>query len=66
MRNAVSVVGDFNVWDGSRNPMRRRGPTGVWETFIPGLGEGTTYKYEIKGPGGAGAATQGRSGRLRV
>ena len=49
----VSVVGDFNVWDGRSNPMRRRGATGVWEIFIPGLGEGTTYKYEIKGPGGA-------------
>jgi 1,4-alpha-glucan branching enzyme len=48
----VSVVGDFNVWDGRRNPMRRRGATGVWEIFVPGLGEGTTYKYEIKGPGG--------------
>ena len=49
----VSVVGDFNVWDGRRNPMRRRGATGVWEIFIPGLGEGTAYKYEIKGSGGA-------------
>ena len=49
----VSVVGDFNVWDGRRTPMRRRGATGVWEIFIPGLGEGTSYKYEIKGPGGA-------------
>jgi 1,4-alpha-glucan branching enzyme len=49
----VSVVGDFNVWDGRRNPMRRRGPTGVWEIFMPGLSEGTAYKYEIKGPGGA-------------
>ncbi len=48
----VSVVGDFNVWDGRRNPMRRRGATGVWEIFMPGLGEGTSYKYEIKGPGG--------------
>jgi 1,4-alpha-glucan branching enzyme len=48
----VSVVGDFNVWDGRRHPMRRRGPTGVWETFIPGLGEGAAYKYEIRGPGG--------------
>ncbi len=48
----VSVVGNFNVWDGRRHPMRRRGPTGVWETFIPGLGEGETYKYEIRGPGG--------------
>ncbi|MFN3992336.1 MAG: 1,4-alpha-glucan branching protein GlgB [Tabrizicola flagellatus] len=49
----VSVVGDFNVWDGRRNPMRRRGGTGVWEIFMPGLTEGTAYKYEIKGPGGA-------------
>jgi hypothetical protein len=46
----VSVVGDFNIWDGRRHPMRRRGPTGVWETFIPGLGEGATYKYEILRP----------------
>ena len=49
----VSVVGDFNVWDGRRHAMRRRGATGVWEIFVPGLGEGTAYKYEIKGPGGA-------------
>ena len=48
----VSVVGDFNVWDGRRHPMRRRGPTGVWEIFVPGLTEGETYKYEIRGPGG--------------
>lgn len=49
----ASVVGDFNLWDGRRHPMRRRGPTGVWEIFLPGLGEGTVYKYEIRGPGGA-------------
>ena len=49
----VSVVGDFNIWDGRRHPMRRRGATGVWEIFIPGLPEGTVYKYEIRGPGGA-------------
>jgi 1,4-alpha-glucan branching enzyme len=49
----VSVVGDFNIWDGRRHPMRRRGPTGVWEIFVPGLAEGATYKYEIKGAGGA-------------
>ncbi|SEN43150.1 1,4-alpha-glucan branching enzyme [Gemmobacter aquatilis] len=48
----VSVVGDFNMWDGRRHPMRKRGPTGVWETFIPGQGEGCVYKYEIRGPGG--------------
>lgn len=49
----VSVVGDFNLWDGRRHPMRKRGPTGVWETFIPGLDEGTIYKYEIRASGGA-------------
>ena len=48
----VSVVGDFNIWDGRRHPMRRRGPTGVWEIFVPGLSDGATYKYEIRGPGG--------------
>jgi 1,4-alpha-glucan branching enzyme len=48
----VSVVGDFNIWDGRRHPMRKRGATGVWEIFIPELGEGTSYKYEIRGPGG--------------
>ncbi len=49
----VSVVGDFNIWDGRRHPMRKRGPTGVWEIFVPGLGGGATYKYAIKGAGGA-------------
>ena len=48
----VSVVGDFNIWDGRRHPMRRRGATGVWEIFVPGLDEGTVYKYEIRGRGG--------------
>jgi 1,4-alpha-glucan branching enzyme len=47
----VSVVGNFNVWDGRRHPMRRRGATGVWELFIPGLTEGTMYKYEIRANG---------------
>ncbi len=45
----VSVVGDFNAWDGRRHPMRRRGATGVWETFVPGAGDGTVYKFEILG-----------------
>ncbi len=44
----VSVVGDFNIWDGRRNPMRRRGATGVWEIFIPGLKDGASYKYELR------------------
>ena len=44
----VSVVGDFNNWNGAQHPMRRAGSTGVWELFLPGLGEGTRYKYEIR------------------
>ncbi|MFT6772690.1 MAG: 1,4-alpha-glucan branching enzyme [Paracoccaceae bacterium] len=47
----VSVVGDFNDWDGRRTPMRARGSTGVWEIFIPDLGPGARYKYEISGHG---------------
>ena len=43
----VSVVGDFNRWDGRRHPMRRHPGVGVWEAFIPGLGDGVVYKYEI-------------------
>ncbi|WP_299044318.1 1,4-alpha-glucan branching protein GlgB [uncultured Tateyamaria sp.] len=43
----VSVVGDFNVWDGRRHPMRRVGSTGVWEIFLPGIADGDLYKYEI-------------------
>ena len=48
----VSVVGDFNHWDGRRHPMRLRGATGVWEIFLPGVTEGTPYKYEIRTPWG--------------
>jgi 1,4-alpha-glucan branching enzyme len=44
----VSVIGDFNRWDGRRHPMRVRGATGIWEIFIPGLRGGTLYKFEIK------------------
>lgn len=44
----VSVVGDFNHWDGRRHPMRSRGSSGIWELFIPGVEEGVLYKYEIK------------------
>ncbi|RKT43931.1 1,4-alpha-glucan branching protein GlgB [Thiocapsa rosea] len=44
----VSVVGDFNQWDGRAHPMRVRGGTGVWELFIPGIGQGGFYKYEIR------------------
>ena len=48
----VSVVGDFNAWDGRRHPMRKRIGVGVWELFIPGLERGTTYKYEMLGAHG--------------
>jgi 1,4-alpha-glucan branching enzyme len=50
--NRVSVVGDFNGWDGRRHPMRKRVEAGVWELFIPRLPIGTVYKYEILGPHG--------------
>jgi len=44
----VSVVGDFNLWDGRRYQMRRLGDSGIFEIFIPGLAAGEIYKYEIK------------------
>jgi 1,4-alpha-glucan branching enzyme len=44
----VSVVGDFNQWDGRRHPMRPRGASGLWELFLPGLAPGDLYKYEIQ------------------
>ena len=44
----VSVVGDFNRWDGRRHPMRVRGGSGVWELFIPDLEPGHLYKFEIR------------------
>lgn len=43
----VSVVGDFDEWDGRYFPMRPLETSGVWEIFIPGVGEGAKYKYEI-------------------
>ena len=48
----VSVVGQFNQWDGRRHPMRRIGGSGVWEIFLPSLSEGELYKYEILGADG--------------
>ncbi len=47
----VSVVGNFNNWDGRRHPMRARA-AGIWEIFVPRLGPGESYKYEILGPHG--------------
>jgi 1,4-alpha-glucan branching enzyme len=49
-RNA-SVIGDFNFWDGRQHQMRK-GPTGIWDLFIPELAVGTSYKYEIKNEAG--------------
>jgi 1,4-alpha-glucan branching enzyme len=48
----VSVVGDFNAWDGRRHVMRLRLDTGIWEIFLPDIVAGTAYKYEIVGQDG--------------
>ena len=48
----VSVIGDFNAWDGRRHVMRHRHDTGIWETFLPDIGADATYKYEIIGADG--------------
>ena len=48
----VSVVGDFNLWDGRRHQMRRLGDSGIFELFIPGVAKGAIYKYELKAKGG--------------
>ena len=48
----VSVVGDFNGWDGRRCQMRKRFDSGLWEIFVPDQGEGAVYKFEIVGAGG--------------
>ena len=48
----VSVVGDFNHWDGRRHPMRLRRECGVWEIFLPGVAEGARYKFELLGADG--------------
>jgi 1,4-alpha-glucan branching enzyme len=53
---SVSVVGDFNSWDGRLHPMRSLGSSGIWELFVPGIEEGAAYKFEIR--------TQ--DGRLRI
>jgi 1,4-alpha-glucan branching enzyme len=53
---SVSVVGDFNSWDGRLHPMRTLGSSGIWELFVPGVDDGDKYKFEIR--------TQ--DGRLRI
>jgi 1,4-alpha-glucan branching enzyme len=45
---AVALVADFNHWDGRVNPMRSMGSSGVWELFVPGVGQGEKYKFEIR------------------
>ncbi len=45
---SVSVIGDFNRWDDRRHPMRLLVGSGIWEIFVPGLGEGELYKFSIK------------------
>jgi 1,4-alpha-glucan branching enzyme len=48
----VSLIGDFNRWDGRSSPMRSMGSSGIWELFIPEMKEGARYKFEILGPNG--------------
>jgi 1,4-alpha-glucan branching enzyme len=44
----VSIIGNFNQWDGRRHLMEVRGDSGLWELFVPGIGQGEVYKYEIR------------------
>src|ERR1700738_2920066 len=46
--DAVSVIGEFNKWDFDATPLQQRGSSGIWEGFVPGIGQGTLYKYSIK------------------
>jgi len=48
----VSVIGDFNRWDGRIHPMQNLGASGIWALFLPGLGLGDLYKFEIRGKDG--------------
>jgi len=56
----VRVIGEFNHWDGRAYPMRSLGSSGIWELLIPGVGAGTTYKYEVCGPDGTWRAKADR------
>ena len=47
---AVRVVGDFNYWDGTSHPMRSLGSSGIWELFVPDVGDGACYKFTVLGP----------------
>src|SRR5436190_582301 len=46
--DSVSVVGDFNGWNPGSHPLESRGPSGIWEGFVPRAGKGTKYKYHIR------------------
>src|SRR5450631_1292409 len=46
--DAVSVIGEFNTWDFETTPLQQRASPGIWEGFVPGIGQGTLYKYSIK------------------
>ena len=59
----VSVVGDFNGWDGRVHPMRAIRPAGYWEIFLPDLGQGDRYKFEVIGPGGEAVLKSDPCGR---
>ncbi|MFJ9556930.1 1,4-alpha-glucan branching protein GlgB [Nocardiopsis sp. NPDC101807] len=48
----VRVIGDFNHWDGVGSPMRSLGSSGVWELFLPGVGDGALYKFQVLGSDG--------------
>ena len=52
---AVRVTGSFNDWDGTTHAMRSMGATGVWELFVPGVGAGAAYKFELRGRDGSWA-----------
>jgi 1,4-alpha-glucan branching enzyme len=48
----VRIAGDFNFWNSAAHPMRSLGSTGIWELFVPGIGDGTVYKFQILGRDG--------------
>jgi len=46
--DAVSIIGDFNQWNAEATPLQPRGSSGIWEAFVPELGQGTLYKYSLR------------------
>ena len=61
----VSIVGEFNQWDGRRCQMRRRFDSGLWEIFVPELTVGAVYKFELVGPERGAVAAESGPVRLR-